>query len=345
MDWIKRNLIFVIGAVAALGLMGLAGWYSFSGYSTNATQKEELNKQYEELKRLKALKPAPGDDDGKGKVNNIKLAREQQQEAQVFMGKLMQRLEPIPSLPEGTNLLAKDYSAALQRTIDELQREATNRSVILPPKYKFSFEAQAARVTFATNSLEPLALQLGEVRALATVLIEAKVNSLDAIRRERVSPDDNSGPATDYLDRRAVTNELAILAPYEVTFRSFTPELATVLAGFANSPHGFIVVGINVETVAGGVVGGDPNGPSPGLPVPVYGQAVMTPGRPEGEALRSRYGGRGRGAPPPPPGPAPVVPQYLVPAAPVRTGLQPFLTEKQLKVTLLIQVVRLLPQT
>jgi hypothetical protein len=55
------------------------------------------------------------------------------------------------------------------------------------------------------------------------------------------NPDDLSGPATDYLNTPATTNELAIITPYEISFRSFSPELAGVLAGFAQSRYGFIV--------------------------------------------------------------------------------------------------------
>jgi hypothetical protein len=343
MDWIKRNLIFVVGAVVALALLGVAGWYSYSGYSHNATQWEQLNQQYEELKRLTNLKPNPGD--GK-KVDNIRLAQEQEKEAQAFLDKLTQRLQRIPALPEGTNLAASDYSAALQRTIDELQREATNSSVVLPPKYKFSFEAQAGRVTFAAGSLVPLAAQLGEVKAICTILNQAKINALDGLRRERVSADDNSGPATDYLEVHSVTNDLAISAPYEVTIRCFTPELAAVLAGFANSPYGLVVKGVNLEPA--GVTVADPYGTPPVTPMAV---AVPVPGQPEGrrsgegEAFRSRYGRRAM-APPPTPMPAPApIPLPVAGAAPVRAGLQTFLTEKQLKVTLLIHVVKLLPQT
>jgi hypothetical protein len=336
MDWIKRNLVFVIGAVVALGLLGAAGWYSFSGYSHNAAQLEELDKQYEELKRLTNLKPNPGD--GK-RVDNIKLAQEQEKEVRAFLEKLAQRLQRIPALPEGTNLVASDYSAALQRTIDELQREATNSSVVLPPRYKFSFEAQAGRVTFAAGSLEPLAAQLGDVKAISSILHAAKINALDGLRRERVSADDNSGPATDYLEHKSVTNELAISAPYEATFRCFTPELAAVLTGIANSPYGLIVKAVNVEPAAATVV--DPYSASVaiGVPVPV---PVPAEGRrnDEGEAFRSRYGRRAMG-PTPPPAPTPV--PMVLPGAPVRSGLQTFLTERQLKVTMLIHVVKLLP--
>lgn len=342
MDWIKRNLIFVVGAVVALVLLGAAGWYSWSGWSQNATQREELDKQYAELKRLKELKPSPGE----GKVDNIKLAREQQKEAHDFWRKLTQRLERIPALPEGTNLSAKDYSAALQRTIDELQRDATNSSVVLPLRYKFSFEAQAGRVTFASGSLEPLATQLGEVKAIVNVLNAAKINALDGIRRERVSADDTSGPATDYLDLHSVTNELAVSAPYEVSFRCFTPELAAVLAGFVNSPYGLIVKAVNVEPAAVTIAGEGSEGAAPTLS-PIMIQAVPTMPQPgarvnEGEAFRSRYGRRAMG-PAPAPAPTPI-PLPVVGVAQPKPGIQPFLTERQLKVTLLIHVVRLLPQ-
>ena len=343
MDWIKRNLIFVIGAVIALGLLGAAGWYSWSGWSANSAQGEELDKQYADLKRLTDMRPGPGD--GR-KVDNIKLAKEQQKEAQQFMGKLTARLRQIPSLPPGTNLTASEFSAALQQTIVELQREATNNSVILPPRYRFSFEAQAGRVTFAPGSLVPLAAQLGEIKVICGVLNAAKINTLDGIRRLRVGEDDKSGPATDYLELPGLTNELAVSVPYEVTFRCFTPELAGVLTGFANSEYGLIVKGVNLEVAAATAMVMTDASP---IPVPL----VPVP-QPSGDAFRSRYGVGGEGemrnryggrGPSYPQQPQPVTPMPNVATAPARTGLQPFLSEKQLKVTLLLHVVKLLPQT
>ena len=341
MDWIKRNMVFVIGAVIALSLLGAAGWYCWSGWSANSAQREEIEKQYADLKGLTERKPHPGD--GK-KVDNIKLAQEQQKEVQEFLGKFTARLQPIPSLPPGTNLTASEFSAALQQTIVELQREATNNSVILPPRYRFSFEAQAGRVTFASGTLVPLAAQLGEIKVICGVLNAAKVNTLDGIRRLRVGEDDKSGPATDYLDQTSVTNELAISAPYEVTFRCFTPELATVLAGFANTPYGLIVKAVNVEPAAVTVTAdGITASPVP-IAVPMAVPQPVPNRYGEGDVMRSRYGARPTG-PYPGPAPAPTPVPYVTPGvAPTRTGLQTFLTEKQIKVTLLIHVVKLLPK-
>jgi hypothetical protein len=336
MDWIKRNLIFVIGAAVALGLLGVAGAYNFAGWKHNADEREKLNAAYEELKRLHTLNPHPGG----GKVDNIKLAREQQKELQNFIAKVARHFARIPAIPDSTNVSGKEFSSALQQTIDQLQREATNNSVILPPKYRFSFEAHLGRVQFAAGSLEPLAVQLGEVKTIVSILNQAKINALDGLRRERVSSDDAAGSPTDYLELKSTTNELAVMTPYEVTFRCFTPELAAVLSGLAASPHGLLVKSINVEPAAATMVAEPLAGPA----APVYYPAAPAPpvlGRDETRSFRDRYGlgGKDRFGPPGAPA-APVAPTVV--AAPVaRPAVQTLVKERQLKVTMFLQVVKL----
>jgi hypothetical protein len=349
MDWIKRNLVFVIGAVVALVLMGLAGWYSFSGWQNSSEQTTKLTEGYAELKRLKGQNPSPGE----GKINNIENAKEQQKEAHAFLTKLGTRLQAIAALPEGANIASKDYKAVLQDTISDLQRDATNNSVILPARYNFSFEKQAGLVKFAEGTLQPLAIQLGEVKVICSVLNEAKVNSLEGIRRERVpgSPDDLAGTPTDYLDQASTTNELAIITPYEVTFRCFTPELANVLAGFAKSPHGLIVKAINTEVPLGSAMS-DATATAPifyappPVAAPAFRPGLAEEGGRPGGAFASRYGGAAAYNNPYPARTAPVVAPVVQPnvASPsAKSGLQPFLKEKQLRVTMLIHVVKLLP--
>jgi hypothetical protein len=236
----------------------------------------------------------------------------------------------------------------LRQTIDQLQRTAANNNVSLPPKYNFSFEAQRQLVRYAPGSLDALARQLGEVKVIVDILNQAKINSLDSVRRARVSADDASGPQSDYLDLPSTTNELAVLTPYEITFRSFSPELGAVLSGFAASAHGLIVKSLNVEP-APATVATDLPGAVPVVPVaPVYMPVARPPSLvpEEGRAFASRYGGAVPGAPPGarlPPVVAP--PVYAVPGAvaPVKTGLQMMLNEKQLKITMIVEVIKLLP--
>jgi hypothetical protein len=351
MDWIKRNLYFLIGSLVALALMGFAGWYLYSKWQLNDEILGKLDEQYAKLKRLNEQNPHPGS----GKVDNIKLAKEQQQELLAYIQKsrqYFQRCPPIP-VPESGKLTSQEFSSALSRTIDQMQREVNKTSVALPPKdskgqtYSFSFAAQRESLAYAPGSLDPLSVQLGEIKAICTVLFQAKINALDDLRRERVSEDDLKGPQTDYLPDKSVTNELAVLSPYEITFRCFSPELAAVLAGFASSPCGLMLVKtINVEMAPASAASEQPVAPVAQVAAP-----YMPPPPPPREAAASaeaafnaRYGiGGGRPASRAPP---PIQPIYAQPVAPApapanRGGLPLALDEKQLKVTLMLYVVKL----
>ena len=332
MSWIKRNLLFVVGGLVAAGLLGWAGFYSYSRWKHNEEMREQLNSQYEELKRLNNLNPHPGNN----KVDNIALAREQRNSLTNVIVRAEKQFVPISPIPQSAKVTSEDFAAALRRTIDQLERDAASAGVVLPPRYSFSFEAQRPLVRFAPGSLQPLAVQLGEVKTICDVLNRAKINSLDSIRRERVSADDLNGPVTDYLNVPGVTNDLAVMTPYEISFRCFSPELAEVISGLASSPHSLIVKTVNVEP-APAVAAVD----TPGvMPVYIPVAAPQPTYRPPPRFNEDDF-------PAGPARPAPTyTPTYATPVASSASrsgGLEPFINEKQLRVTLLIDVVKLLP--
>jgi hypothetical protein len=351
MDWIKRNLYFLVGSLVALALMGLAGWYLYSKWQLNNDILGQLDEQYAKLKTLSEQNPHPGS----GKIDNIKIAKEQQQELRDYIRKTRPYFQLCPAIPqpESGKLTSQEFSSALSVTISEMQREATRASVVLPPNdsknnsYSFSFAAQRESLAYLPSSLAPLSVQLGEVKAICAVLFAAKVNSLDNLRRERVSDDDLKGPQTDYLPDKSVTNELAVLSPYEVTFRCFSSELATVLAGYASSPCGMIIVKtINVESAPAVEAPGGPMG-APAALAPGYNYAppppsAAPPPRSAEDSFAARYGMRGR-RPAPRPTPQPTPTYYAPPTAPPanKGGLPLVLDEKQLRVTLMLNVVKL----
>lgn len=341
MAWIKRNLIFVIGAVVAVALLGFAGFYNFRGWKHDAEEEKNLYDQYEELKRLNKQEPHPGF----GKVDNVKAAREQQKEIRAVVARAARNFQPPAAIPDTATVTSGEFTAALRRTVDQLTREAARASVLLPPDFKFSFSQQFRLLNFAPGSLEPLAVQLGEVEALCDVLIKAKVNHLDGIQRARVSTDDATGSQTEYVELQSQTNALAVLTPYQITFRSFSPEIAQVLAGFANSPHGIIVQTINVEPAPATAsdlpvaASGVPYVYAP-TPVAPVSRATMRNIAEEAAQMRpdiSRYAG-----PSATPRPTPAPGYTAAPAA--RGGPQTVLNEKQLRVTLQVQLVKLLPK-
>jgi hypothetical protein len=307
MGWLKRNLLFAIGGVVAVVLLLGAGFYDWRSWDHNATSFARLNEIYSKLKELGDKKPSPGN----AKVDNIKTAKEEEGEVREWIGKAGEFFKPIAPIPDAAEVTSEAFAADLRRTIDLLQHEAEAASVQLPPKYSFSFEAQRSIVRFAPGSLTPLAVQLGEVKIISSILFAARVNALDGIQRARVSDDDTAGPQADYLSEVAVTNNLAVLTPYVVVFKSFSPELASVLAGFAASPNGMIVKAVNIAPAGAATqVTGVP-------PSPYY-----------------REGGPGA---PPPPSPPPA-------GGSGRGGLPTVLKEQLLRITLEVVIVKPLPK-
>ena len=316
MGWIKRNLFFVIGGVVALGLLGAGGFYIYKDWTRNSEASDKLNEIYGTLKNLQQQKPSPGN----SKIDNTKIAREQHRQLRVWIDAAGKYFQPIPPIP-ADNVTSETFAGELRRTVDALQHDAAGAGVALPPKYNFSFSAQQPLMKFADGSLEPLAVQLGEVKAIAEAVFATHVNALDSLQRVRVSADDAAGPAGDYIDDHAVTNSLAVFTPYVVTFRCFTPELARIISAFAAASNTFLIKAINVQP-AGGITA---------TPVDAAG------GMPGGTMPGRYYPGMAGFMPPPP----------ATPTAPVagKGGLQTILKEQLLRVTLEVEFVKLLPKS
>jgi hypothetical protein len=303
MGWIKRNLVFTITAVLALALLLGAGFFIYEGWARYSETSERLTGLYDSLQKLNQQSPSPGSE----KVNNITTAKDQEQDIQKWLqsvNKYFQNPAPIPS----EKPVASDFATGLRRTIDGLQHKAEAGGIQLPSKYDFSFGAEKDRVTFAAGSLEPLAAQLGEVKAISDILLSVRLHALMGIQRVRVSEDDVNGPQSDYLDLKPVTNSLAVIVPYVVTFRCFTPELSKLVSNFGSAPNAFIIKYVNVRPANAATTALTPEGlPPGGMP----GQPPTAPNQPV----------IGRG------------------------GLQTILKEQLLQVTMEIDIIKLLPKS
>jgi hypothetical protein len=363
MSWIKRNLYFLIGSAVALALIGLAGWFLYAKWQLNGENLAKLSADYATLGDLNGKKPHPGNE----KVDNYRAATNQTGQLLAFKEKArdyFQRIPPIPDIPKA-ELTDQSFATNFSRTISQLQRDATNASIGLPADYYFSFQAQARKLSFAPGSIESLSVQLGEVKAICDVLFHAKINAIESIRRERISPDDlASSGGGDYLPDKSITNAQAVISPYEITFRCFSQELGTVIAGFACSPCSMVVKAVNVEGIAASTLATEAAATvaaATPVPSPTY---VPPPPTADADAQREaadrarkayerRYGPnriRGPGARPSRPTPTPTpVPQpnpFAAPGArgaspPVKTGPTVALDEKQLKVVMVVNIVKL----
>lgn len=328
MSWIKRNLPFVIGGVAALLLLGFAAFYLFSNLKKDSAMTEELNQQISELRRIYDAPVHPGTD----AVDNIGAAKKEQKRITEFLVEARKLFVPVSPYQKTDD---QGFNNLLLNTIYELQTGASNAGVVLPPQYSFTFLAQRGKLTFKPGSIEPWTAQLSEIKSICNILYAARINALEGLRRVPVSLDDGGTP--DYLTTTVITNDISIVTPYEVTFRSFSGELGAVMDGILRATNCFIVKTLNVEPskfVPGIGPGGQPLSPTSALPP----GAVPTGRYPVGSRFDTSPDG--------PPGFRPLVPPpTAVTGRPAVAGAPLiFLGERPLRVTLLIDVVKLKPQ-
>lgn len=160
---------------------------------------------------------------GTDKQENIDEARQQATQVREWIAGTKKYFKPIERIPSG-QLTDSAFSTALHSNITVLQQEAFAANVILPPAYNFSFQAQSDKVRFAPGSLDKLAVQLGEVKTITEILYRSHINALEGIQRLRVSEDDTQGQATDYIDDPSLAPQPDGSAPPPQT----TSDLATL---------------------------------------------------------------------------------------------------------------------
>ena len=315
MLWIKRNLFLAITGLVAIALLAGGGFYVYTGLGKNAELSVEVESTRTKLNDLYKLPVFPH-------ATNIAAAKAEAARLQVEIKKAQKLFSPVPA--EKVDPVA--FRTLRDNTLYELRNLAAKAAVKLPvDQYSFSFQTQRARTEFAPDTFPVVPEQMMEIKALCVILFDARINHISNIRRARASRDDRSGSnASDYLDGRVLGNEMITVAqaashPYELTFFSFTSELAAVLNGLERSPHGFVVKAMMVE----------PDSSAPGA-APVGPGGVVAP-----QPIRQ----------PPPRGRFQPQPQFRPPpGAAVRSVANDspvyVLKEKRLKVTMLVYTIK-----
>jgi hypothetical protein len=303
MLWLKRNILLLLGILISAGALAGAVVFLVIQLKSAGEYQEQLQQQIEGYKTLKSQNPFPND-------QNVQIAREES----VRLRQFVTNSRPLLAVAPPPKLDSLGFKSLLENTIDELQKSAFSSGILLPSKYGFSFQALRPMVTFPTNAIEPLTVQLREVKELCGILVQGKVHSIDAIRRVRVLADEGAG-LPDYLEGRTQmpVGQMTV-APYEVSFRGFSAELSAVLDALQRAQTFYVVKKIQVEKTRSVEVAALP---VPGTNAPVATTTAPTPPGPK--------------KPPGPKGTAPVAPPVPI----------TILTEQPLRVVLSIEVVKL----
>jgi hypothetical protein len=236
MLWLKRNLFLVVGILVSLGLLGGAIAYLVMKYGEADSYQTKFMEVKEEFKKYQEMAPTPNKE-------NIGLAEADTKRLETYMAEVKKHFKTPPY----TKMDDAAFLSLLQTSIAELVRGATNAAVTIPDKYKFTFTAQIGKTKFPSNSVPLLAMQLSEIKSICNVLYQAKVLAVESIRRAPVSPDDAPPTGPDYIDRKVMTNQFGVVVPYEIAFKCFSAELATVIDAFARTDEFILVKNLVVQ--------------------------------------------------------------------------------------------------
>lgn len=320
MEWVKKNLIFVVALAVAVVLMGGGVWYLLGTKADADGVDAELQAKNQELDGI-IQRPVYPD------ASNIKLAKEEETRVSDFIKKARSRFGEVQK-PEGLDTAG--FKSHLEATISELLRDAERAGVKLPEQsgktgYGFTFDDPRKQLQLPANALAPLTIQLDDLKSLCRVLFDAKIPSLVSIKRAQVLTNE-TGSNPNICGKKIETNSAlgSVRYPYEVVFQGFSPELASVLNGFIRATNAFVVKSINVERGSLEAAPAEqPAAPMGGMRNP-YG---MDPN------LMRRYGmmpgGFAQGA--------------QAPAQPATRPGEVVVEEKPLKVTMGVEIIKLLP--
>ncbi len=290
MAWIKKNLTLVLGGLVGLILLGASGTFLYSQYGRETVVNTQLEEKRAEWNRLVGSNPFPED-------KNIKAVKDDAVRLEKLASVLKDRIKPVKVAAVTDTFGLK---VLIENTITELRKDAEQSGVGLPHNYAFTFQRLREMAQFESNSIPKLAEQVGEVTTLCKVLFSSRIHTLDTFKRSPVLKEESSGGG-DFLSKKPVSDSLVTRAPYEVSFRAFSGELAQVFKGLAALDHCVVIKTLNIVPTSLPHA----NEPTPGImPSQYMPNSSMMPGaaRPGGmdPALAARYGlaaGGGGGRP------------------------------------------------
>ncbi len=310
MPWIKKNLTLVFGGLVGLALLAGSGFFLFSQLQRESEVDSQLVAKKDQWTSLNNQTPYPDE-------KNIKAVREEAERVEKLAVELRSNIHP-PDVPPVTDTYR--LRALIETAIVNLTREADEAGVTLPNNYAFTFQKlRELGGEFNSNAIPKIAMQVSQISTLCRVLFDAKVHSLDTLKRSPVLKEEGGG--ADYLSSKGLTNQWVMRTPYDLSFRSFSSELAGVIQGLAALDQCVVIKTLNVETTTlpprrfpmPGMTFAPPpqeqptgsSGPTmspelraryglgpggPGSPESRYGSGGESPGSGMSPELRARYG-------------------------------------------------------
>lgn len=251
MNFRSNRMPAAAGAVFLLVTAAELVWLGLGVFSYSAAGKE-LNRNTRRLERLERRDPYPSAANLSALEENLDVLEYQVGELRAVMGR-----DPIPD----EHADAAELSARIQEKVELFRKHAEEAGVELPDTLEAGFSEYASGGAVAAQADVPrLMRQLHSVSVLADVLIEAGVNSIEGISRERFEfeaepetprrrrPNSARAPRQRLPASEVGPDGLYMVERIGVEFSADENEVWRVLEGLASSPRFMIVTGFSHQT-------------------------------------------------------------------------------------------------
>jgi hypothetical protein len=249
--------IAMLVAFVVIGLLGGGAWWYLSG---QLQQAQADAKAASDALQANSTKGA----DVKYVVSNPNLKALQDDDAllkaqidPLIKTYLLGKNNTLPSVDREDPVAWKHR---LDNDVSELNTLAKTHAVTVPPSYYFGF-SRYLNSNPNDEQTTVLRKQLLAIKTLTTIMINAGVNSIDAIQRtyeeDPHAPGESSMPGTsgesDHLNGFAATAQgnMYTAYPFEFTFQTESENLRTVVDDVIKAPYVFVIRTLTVKNSAG----------------------------------------------------------------------------------------------
>ena len=243
--WFRQNSLLVIFHGAFLVVLGFVAWRLWGEYDTYQQTLSGLTEKLAQLEQLQNTDPTLSSENKDLLATNqtrLTGAYKQLQASlgrQAFTGKAM------------TNNI--EFAQFLRRTVNEIERDTTTAQVLVPKDFKFGFKRYAVAVPKKNVSplvLERLGKQVVIIKRLTLMMIQSKVEEIEAIRRVEIEPLPHGTTAADDVLTDSITihpQEHYLAMPFELQFVCPAPALQALLNKLASSSLFLTVRVVSIE--------------------------------------------------------------------------------------------------
>jgi hypothetical protein len=238
MNWLQQNkflgaFLIALGGATLLAIVLLL--LARSGFN-NASDR--LNETATELNRLQNLNPFPND-------ANLQAMKAQTAEYGVAIDKAKEELKTraLPVRPMQPN----EFQARLRETVTKVVEKARTNRVKLPENFFLGFDEFSAALP--SNDAAPLlGQQLAQVELIANILIDARIDAINAFKRQPL-PEERASATPTPAASRGRRNSGAVSGPkligrsrIEATFASSPSAARRVINQIASATQQFYII-------------------------------------------------------------------------------------------------------